>query len=94
MRRRRRRKGLQLERSGPWIAVGGLCVLLWLAISTSIYSPWWGVMLHVLVVIPVVVWVVRWAQTRPVACTFVPLAGLPLLALVTAVGVSRGGWSI
>lgn len=95
MRRRRRRRGagLNLDRSGPWIAVGGLFVLLWLAISTSIYSPWWGVILHLLVLIPVVVWVVRWVQTRPVACTFVPLAGLPLLALVTAWGVSQGGWS-
>lgn len=93
MRRRRRRTGLKLERSGPWIAVGGLFVLLWLAISTSIYSPWWGVVLHIAVLIPVVVWVGRWAQTRPAACTFLPLAGLPPLALVTALGVSLGGWS-
>jgi len=94
MRRRRRRSGgLVLERSGPWIAVVGLVVLLWLAISTAIYSPWWGVVLHVLVLVPVVVWVARWAQTRPVACTFVPLAGLALLALVTTAGVGLGGWS-
>nr|MCW2729091.1 hypothetical protein [Aeromicrobium sp.] len=73
--------------------MGGLFVLLWLAIATSVYSPWWGVVLHVLVLVPVVMWVVRWAQTRPAACTFVPLAGLPLLALVTAVGVTQGGWS-
>jgi Flp pilus assembly protein TadB len=98
MRRRRRRRsrsrrGLDLKRSGPWIAVVGLAVLVWLAVSTAIYAPWWGVVLHVLVVIPVIVWVARWARTRPVACTFVPLAGLPLLALVTAIGVGYGGWS-
>ncbi|MCD9197433.1 hypothetical protein [Aeromicrobium wangtongii] len=95
MRRRRRRRagGLRLERSGPWIAVGGLFVLLWLAISTSVYAPWWGVILHVLILVPLVGWVASWARTRPTACTFVPLAGLPLLALVTAVGVGPGGWS-
>lgn len=71
----------------------GLVVLLWLAISTAIYAPWWGVALHVLALAPVVAWVARWARTRPVACTFVPLAGLPLLAVVTALGVSQGGWS-
>lgn len=92
-RRRRRRGGLRLERSGPWIGVGGLFVLLWLAISTVIYSPWWGVLLHVMVLVPILAWVVRWARARPVACTFVPLAGLPLLAIVTAIGVTWGGWS-
>ena len=95
MRRRRRRRtsGVNLERSGPWVAVAGLFVLLWLAVSTMIYAPWWGVLLHVLVLLPVVRWVAAWARTRPVACTFVPLAGLPLLAVVTAIGVSQGGWS-
>jgi hypothetical protein len=92
-RRRRRSRGLRLERSGPWIAVAGLFVLLWLAISTSIYAPWWGVLLHVLVLTPLVAVVARWAQTRPVACAFVPLAGLPLLALVSVLGVTQGGWS-
>ena len=92
-RRRRRRGGLRLQRSGPWIAVVGLAVLLWLAISTVLYAPWWGVVLHVLVLVPVAAWVVRWARTRPVACTFVPLAGLSLLAVVSAIGVSAGGWT-
>jgi Flp pilus assembly protein TadB len=94
MRRRRRRRpdGIRLDRSGPWIAVGGLFVLLWLAFSTMIYAPWWGVLLHVAVLVPVAVWVTRWARNRPRACTFVPLAGLPLLALVTAAGVTQAGW--
>jgi hypothetical protein len=92
-RRRRRGRGLQLERSGPWIAVVGLLVLLWLAFSTMIYSPWWGVVVHVLVLIPIAVWVAKWARTRPAASTFVPLAGLPVLAIVTAIGVGVGGWS-
>ena len=51
-RRRRRRRGrLKLERSGPWIGVVGLVVLLWLAISTVIYAPWWGVLLHVAAIV-------------------------------------------
>lgn len=92
-RRRRRRSGPGLERSGPWIAVVGLVVLVWLAASTMIYAPWWGVVLHLLVLVPVAVWIARWTRTRPVAATFVPLAGLPLLAVVTAIGVTQGGWS-
>ncbi len=92
-RRRRRRGGLRLERSGPWIAVVGLLVLLWLAFSTMIYAPWWGVLLHVATIVPIAVWVTRWTRTRPTASTFVPLAGLPLLAAVTALGVLLGDWS-
>lgn len=92
-RRRRRRGGVDLTRSGPWVAVVGLVVLVWLAISTSVYAPWWGVVLHLLVLVPIAVWVSRWARTRPVACTFVPVAGLPVLAVVTAIGVTVGGWS-
>jgi Flp pilus assembly protein TadB len=96
MRRRRRRRsrsrGPGLERSGPWIAVAGLVVLLWLAISTVVYAPWWGVLLHVAVLVPLVPWVVRWARSRPAASTFVPLAGLPALGAVTALGVLWGGW--
>ena len=92
-RRRSRRGGLQLARSGPWIGVVGLLVLLWLAFSTMVYAPWWGVVLHVLVLVPVAVWTTRWARSRPAASAFVPLAGLPALAIVTALGVGLGGWS-
>ncbi len=92
-RRRRRRTGVDLERSGPWVAVVGVVVLVWLAFSTMIYAPWWGVAIHLLAVVPVAVWVSRWARTRPAASTFVPIAGLPLLAVITAIGVSQGGWS-
>ncbi len=91
-RRRSRRGGLQLQRSGPWIAVVGLLVLLWLAITTLAYAPWWGVVLHVVAIVPIAVWTSRWARTRPAASTFVPLAGLPLLAAVTALGVWLGDW--
>ena len=92
IRRRRRRRKLRLERSGPWIAVVGVVVLLWLAISTAVYAPWWGVLLHVVVLVPVAVWVSRWARTRPAASAYVPLAGIPLLAIVTALGVALGDW--
>jgi hypothetical protein len=92
-RRRRGRGGLQLDRSGPWIAVVGLLVLLWLAVTTMVYAPWWGVIAHIAVLVPVAVWTSRWARTRPAASTFVPLAGLPALAIVTALGVGLGGWS-
>jgi hypothetical protein len=92
-RRRSRRNGIQLQRSGPWIGVAGLLVLLWLAVTTMVYAPWWGVVLHVLVLVPIAVWTARWARTRPAASTFVPLAGLPVLAIVTALGVGLGGWS-
>lgn len=84
---------MRLDRSGPWIGVVGLLVLVWLAISSLIYAPWWGVLLHVVAVAPVAAWTVRWARTRPAASAFVPLAGLPVLAAVTALGVGLGGWS-
>jgi hypothetical protein len=92
-RRRRRRGGLKLDRSGPWIGVAGLLVLLWLAITTMVYAPWWGVLLHIVVLVPIAVWTSRWARTRPAASAFVPLAGLPVLAVVTSLGVGLGGWS-
>jgi hypothetical protein len=92
-RRRRGRGGLRLERSGPWIGVVGLLVLLWLAFSTMVYAPWWGVLVHILALTPIAVWTSRWARTRPAASTFVPLAGLPVLAIITAIGVGAGGWS-
>lgn len=71
----------------------GLLVLLWLAITTLVYAPWWGVLLHVAAIVPVAVWTVRWTRTRPAASAFVPLAGLPMLAAITALGVTTGNWS-
>ena len=73
--------------------MAGLFVLLWLAISTVIYAPWWGVLLHVAAIVPIATWTARWARTRPAASTFVPLAGLPVLAAVTALGVGLGNWT-
>ncbi|MGA9101114.1 hypothetical protein [Aeromicrobium sp.] len=84
---------LKLERSGPWIGVAGLFVMLWLVISTVLYAPWWGVLLHVVVLAAFVPLLRSWARTNPVWCTWVP--GLAFIAWlgVNAVGVLLLGWS-
>ena len=42
---------IRLERSGPWIGVAGLFVLLWIAVASSQFAPWWGVVLFVVLLI-------------------------------------------
>ena len=84
---------LKLERSGPWIGVAGLFVMLWLVISTVLYAPWWGVGIHLVVLAAFVPLLRAWARTHPAWCTWVP--GLAFVAWlgVNAVGVLALGWS-
>lgn len=83
---------IQLERSGPWIGVAGLFVLLWIAIASSQFAPWWGVLLYVVALIPGAVLVARWARTHPRRAAWVPLGSLAVWAIITAVGLSFWGW--
>ncbi|TXL62744.1 hypothetical protein [Aeromicrobium terrae] len=85
---------LNLDRSGPWIAVAGLFVVLWLAISTVIYAPWWGVLLHVAVVAAYIPLVRSWARTKPSWCTWIPLFALVTWVGVNAVGVGLLDWHV
>ncbi|MCR4512048.1 hypothetical protein [Aeromicrobium sp. 50.2.37] len=86
------RTSLQLDRSGPWIGVTGLVVMLWLVISTVIYAPWWGVLLHLVVLACFVPVLRRTIATRPARATWVPLYALAAWFAVNAVGVSLFDW--
>lgn len=84
---------LNLERSGPWIGVGGLAVVLWLVIVAPLFFlPWWGLILHLVVLASFIPLLRSWARTKPAWCTWIP--GLALLAwlAVNALGVWVFGW--
>ncbi len=83
---------MRLERSGPWIGTGGLLVVLWLVVSTVLYAPWWGVVLHLLVLACFVPVLARRARTAPESCVLVPVAALGAWVAVNVVGVLLLGW--
>ena len=83
---------LKLERSGPWIGVTGLFVMLWLVISTVLYAPWWGVLLHLVVLASFVPLLTSWARTKPTWCTWVPALAFVAWVAINSVGVSFLGW--
>lgn len=86
------RTNLQLERSGPWIGVTGLVVMLWLVISTVLYAPWWGVLLHLVVLACFVPVLRRTIATSPARATWVPLYAVLAWFGVNAVGVWLFDW--
>ena len=83
---------IRLERSGPWIGVAGLFVLLWIAVASSQFAPWWGVVLFVVLLIPGAVLVSRWARPHPKRAAWVPVGNLVVWAIITALGLSFWGW--
>ena len=83
---------IKLERSGPWIGVGGLFVLLWISISTSLYAPWWGVLLAVALLVPQAILMARWARQEPKRCPWIPFIGLLVWFALVYVGVQWWGW--
>lgn len=94
MTRKRRRKGrLQLERSGPWIAVVGLLMVLLCSIATFVYAPWWGVLLALGLLIPQMRLVSKWAKTKPKLTMVVPVVGLAVWALLSLAGAVWWDWS-
>jgi hypothetical protein len=89
----RRRRRLRLHRSGPWIGVVGLVVVLWLSISTAIYAPWWAVVLVCLLLVPQAVVLRRLALSRPQRCPWVPVVGAVVWFAVVLAGAQWWGWS-
>lgn len=87
-----RRTSLQLDRSGPWIGVTGLIVMLWLVVSTTIYAPWWGVLVHLAVLACFVPVLRRTIAQHPARATWVPLYALAAWVGVNAVGVGLLDW--
>ena len=82
----------RLERPGPWIGVTGLVVMLWLVISTVLYAPWWGVALHLVVLVAFVPVLRRTIRTAPARATWVPAYAFVAWLAVNLVGVLALGW--
>lgn len=91
--RRRRRGGLNLQRSGPWIGVVGLLMVLWCSVSTGLFAPWWGVVIAFALLVPQVWLVARWARTRPAWCVWVPVVGLVVWVGYAWLGAVLWDWS-
>ncbi len=86
---------LKLERSGPWIGVTGLFVMLWLVMtSVFLYAPWWGFLLHLVVLASFVPLLKSWARTKPARCTWIPAYAFLAWCAINAVGVLVFGWSV
>jgi hypothetical protein len=84
---------LKLERSGPWIGVTGLFVMLWLAItSVFLYAPWWGLVLHLVVLALFVPLLKSWARTQPARCIWIPAYAFLAWCAINALGVLVFGW--
>ena len=93
MARKRRRTGkLNLERSGPWVAIVGLLMMTWCSFATGIYAPWWGMALAFALLIPQVRLVSKWAKTKPKLTMAVPVVGLAAWALLSGIGAMWWGW--
>lgn len=93
MRRRRRRRGAGLDRSGPWIGVVGLLMVLWCSVATVLFAPWWGVVLAFALLVPQAWLVARWARPHPRWCVVVPVVGLVAWVGLAVLGATAWGWS-
>ena len=87
------RRKLVLDRSGPWIAVVGLLMVLWCSIAMSLFAPWWGMGIAFVLLIPQVWLVVRWARSHPRRTMVVPVVGLALWAGLAWFGAAVWDWS-
>jgi hypothetical protein len=87
------RRRVQLERSGPWIAIVGLVMVLWCSVSTGLFAPWWGVVLAFALLVPQVWLVARWARAKPRLTIAVPVVGLLVWAGLAWIGATYWGWS-
>lgn len=85
-------KKLEFQRSGPWIGVTGLVVVLWFALSSVLYAPWWGVLLSLALLVPQAFLLARWARTKPSWCVAVPVVGAAANALLAVIGAIWWGW--
>jgi len=67
--------------------------VLWLAIGSFVFAPWWGVVLNIALIAPQAVLLKRWATTRPQWCVFIPIVGTAIFVLVAFIGARYWGWS-
>jgi hypothetical protein len=86
---------LKLERSGPWIGVTGLFVMLWLAISSVfLYAPWWGLLIHLVVLALFIPLLRSWATARPARCIWIPVYAFLAWCAINALGVLVFNWHL
>lgn len=83
---------LNLQRSGPWIGAGGLFVMLWLVVSTVLYAPWWGIALHLVVLVAFIPLLRRWSREDPPRAALVPLLAFGAWVVINAVGIFALSW--
>ena len=82
---------MKLDRSGPWIGVTCVVIMLWLTFATLIFAPWWGVLIYLIPWVISVRFVAKWARTKPKQAAYVPLGGFAAWLLVSAVGAQFWG---
>ena len=86
---------LKLERSGPWIGVTGLFVMLWLVFtSVFLYAPWWGFVVHLVVLASFIPLLKSWARTQPARCIWIPSYAFLAWCAINALGVLVLGWDV
>jgi len=82
---------IHLERSGPWIGVAGLFVVLWISVASSRFAGW-GVVIYLIALVPGAVLVSRWARSHPKRAAWVPLGSLAVWLIITVTGLTFWGW--
>jgi hypothetical protein len=94
---------LNLQRSGPWIGLGGIFIEIFIAFpalftvmpgtADRLNVPGAGIAVIITLWLSQVIAVVKLAKSRPVWCVYVPVAGLVAYFAVIYVGVRWLGWS-
>jgi hypothetical protein len=85
---------LKLHRSGPWIGVGGVVALLFVAFPVFFQglAPWWGNALIVASLVIQLIIIARLAKSRPAWCIWVPVFGLVAYFVLLFVGLKWWSW--
>jgi hypothetical protein len=84
---------MQPRRSGPWIGIAGLVVVLWFYLASGLVAPWWAVALLCAAWVCMLALSIRWATSRPYVVLAMPLVALALWLAVVASGARMLGWS-
>ena len=93
---------LNLQRSGPWIGIGGVFVQMFIAFPAfftvmpgtedRLHVPGVGIAAIVALWLVQVIALVKLAKARPVWCIYVPVVGLAAYFAVIFAGVRWMGW--
>jgi hypothetical protein len=86
---------LKLHRSGPWIGVGGVVALLFIAFPVFFQglAPGWGIALILSLLVIQLIVISRLARRRPERCVWVPVVGLVAYFALLFSGLKWWGWA-